>query len=219
MRTTDDAESKIEWRYAVGMLVLTVLGWYAFVRGVRVPILGAADLGFHEFGHLLFMWAPPPVQALMGSGTQVCVPLGLAAYFLWRRDTFAGALMLGWAATAAQDVSVYVADAPFQQLPLIGGYHDWAYLLGPGVFDAMEGARFVAGTMWTLGALLLIAAFALCAAGLARRPLEARRQAREQARLATLPVREPRSRPLERPDGAVGVTAESIDAGDSTGFL
>ncbi len=32
------------------------------------------------------------------------------------------------------DVSIYIADAPFQRLPLIGGSHDWAYLLGPAAF-------------------------------------------------------------------------------------
>lgn len=196
MHTTDDTKPTFAWRYATGVVILAVLGWYAFVRGVRVPLLGAADFGFHELGHMLFMWAPRPVAALAGSGTQVGVPLGLAAYFLWRRrDTFAGALMLGWAGTAAQDASIYIADAPLQRLPLIGGYHDWAYLLGPGVFDVLDGADVVAGFVWTVGLLLLIAGFALCAVGLAAGPIEARRAEKERARLATLPVREPRSVP------------------------
>lgn len=208
MDAKDDGRPRVAWRYAAAVAVLAIFGWYAFVRGVRVPLLGAADFGFHELGHLLFIWAPDPVQALAGSGTQVAVPLGLAAYFLKRRDRFSGALMLGWAATSAQDASVYIADAPTQLLPLVGGYHDWAYLLGPEVFDIMGGAGVIAGIVWTLGLLLLIAAFALCAAELVRGPMEARRAQKEKARLATLPVREPRSRPMRPRDDA-----ERADAG------
>lgn len=208
MYARDDDRPKFEWRYAAAIAVLAVLGWFSFVRSARVPILGAAGLGFHELGHLLLMWAPPPVQALAGSATQIAVPLGLAAYFLWRRDRFAAALMLGWGATSAQDVSVYIADAPTQSLPLIGGYHDWAYLLGPEVFDTMGGAGVVAGTVWALGLLLLIASFALCGAGIARGPLEARRAEKERARLRLLPVREPRSRPV-RPQDDAGERAEN----------
>lgn len=194
MGDASNSPPRIDRRYAAGIVVLAILGWYAFLRGVRVPLLGAADFGFHELGHMLFMWAPRPVQALAGSATQMGVPLALAAYFLHRRDSFAGALMLGWAATSTQDASVYIADAPFQRLPLVGGYHDWAYLLGPGALDIMDGAGPLAGTVWVAGFLMLTVAFALCVAGLIRGPIAARHAALESARLAALPVREPGSR-------------------------
>lgn len=41
------------------------------------------------------------------------------------------AVCLAWAGTAARDASVYIADAPVEALPLIGGDHDWAFLLAP----------------------------------------------------------------------------------------
>ena len=109
------------WRYVAGAGVCFLLGFFAFVRDTRVPLLGLVDLGFHELGHLVTYVLPDVVTAAMGSVTQVLVPAGLAAYFLFvRRDLLGGGLCLAWAATSAQDASVYIADAPFQRLRLIG---------------------------------------------------------------------------------------------------
>jgi hypothetical protein len=151
------------WRYGVGALVCLVLGWFAFVRGVRVPFLGLVDLGFHELGHLLTHWAPHVVTAMMGSIFQVAVPLGIAGYFLWRaRDVAAGAMCLAWAGSSAQDVSVYVADAPYQRLQLIGGEHDWAFVLGH--YHALNHAAAIAAVVKGFGAVLLVTGLALCCA-------------------------------------------------------
>lgn len=185
----------VSWRYLLGIAAIAALGWFAFVRGESVPLLAAADLGFHELGHMLLAWAPEMLAALAGSATQVGVPVGLAVYFLVvRRDSLAGALMLGWAGTSAQNVSVYVADAPFEMLLLIGGQHDWAFLLGPLGWNVMRSAGSIASGVWVLGLLLLLGGLGLCIAGLVRGWLQARREEAEQARLATLPVREPSTR-------------------------
>jgi hypothetical protein len=96
-----------------GVAVCLLFGWIAFGRGTRVPLLSLVDLGFHELGHLLTYPFPDVITAMMGSVTQVAVPVGLAAYFLvLRRDQLAAGLCLVWAATSAQDASVYIADAP-----------------------------------------------------------------------------------------------------------
>jgi hypothetical protein len=151
------------WRYAVAAVACLVLGWFAFVRGVRVPLLGLIDLGFHELGHLLTRWLPHVVTAMMGSIFQVGVPLGVAAYFLWRaRDVAAGAMCLAWAGSSARDVGVYVADAPYQRLQLIGGEHDWAFVLGH--YHALNHAAAIAAWVKGFGAALLVAGFALCCA-------------------------------------------------------
>jgi hypothetical protein len=108
-----------------------LLGWIGFVRSERVPLLSLVDLGFHELGHLLTYPLPwDAVTAAMGTVAQIGVPAGLAVYFAWiRRDAIGAAVCLAWAATAARDASVYIADAPTQALELIGGEHDWAFLL------------------------------------------------------------------------------------------
>jgi hypothetical protein len=138
-----------------------VCGWFAFVRSTRVPLVSLADLGFHELGHLLMYVLPinETLTAAMGSIMQCAVPLGLAAYFAWwRKEPVAMVACLAWAATNFQDVSVYAADAPTQALQLLGGKHDWAHILGPDGFDAMDRAAGVASAIRGIGVLVLLAA-------------------------------------------------------------
>jgi hypothetical protein len=154
-----------------------VCGWFAFVRGVRVPLLSLADFGFHELGHMV-MYALPIsrlMTAAMGSIMQCAVPLGLAGYFwLARRDGVGAAACLAWAATAMQDVSVYIADAPHERLELVGGEHDWAYILGSEQFDRLGQAAGIASVVKCAGAVALLVAFAVAFWGLARGPVPAR---------------------------------------------
>jgi len=155
-------------RSAMGIGTCLLFGWFAFVRGTRVPILGGVDLGFHELGHLLTYPLPEIATATMGSVVQIAVPVGLAVYFLLaRRDLLGAAVCFAWAATSAVDVSVYIADAPYERLPLIGGYHDWAFILGPEHLDALTAAHTIAATVKGLGFVLLLTGFACCLAELA----------------------------------------------------
>jgi hypothetical protein len=148
---------------AVGAAVCLALGWFAFVRSTRVPFLSLVDLGFHELGHMLAMWTPKLLYFAMGSITQIAVPLALAAYFfLIKRDVVGGGLCLAWAGTSAQNVSIYVADAPYQLLPLIGGKHDWAFILGPAHLNMLASAHTIAGAVKVFGLLCLMAGFAAC---------------------------------------------------------
>jgi hypothetical protein len=186
-------------KYCAGLAVCALFGWTAFVRGERIWLLGGVDLGFHELGHMLAMpVAARPFVAFAGTLVQLAVPFGLAAYFFFvRRDRFATLLMLAWEGTTMQSSSVYIADAPYQALPLLGGPggHDWAYLLGPEVLDMLGASRWIAGTVWMLGLLTLLVAVALGVWGLAGPYVASERAKVERARLATLPRREPRTRP------------------------
>jgi hypothetical protein len=112
---------------AVGVVLVGFL--VTMVADVRVPLLAYVDLGFHELGHLLTYPLPDLLTAMAGSFLQVAVPFGLAVYFLLRGDEAASALCLGWAATSAYDAARYIADAPYERLELIGGDHDWAFVL------------------------------------------------------------------------------------------
>lgn len=135
-----------------------------------MPLLGLVDLGFHELGHLLTYPFPDVVTAMMGSVTQVAVPLGVALYFLLvRRDRLGGGLCLAWAATSAQNASVYIADAPTQALPLLGdGIHDWAFVLGR--WHAIDKAGGIAAGVKGFGLAMLFAGFALCVWSLLEEP-------------------------------------------------
>ena len=84
------------------------------------------------------------------SGLQILVPLGLAGYFwLRQRDRVSSGLLLCWAATSMQDASVYIADAPYRSIQLIGGTHDWWWLLGR--YHKLEWADELANGVWLAG--------------------------------------------------------------------
>jgi hypothetical protein len=170
---------RLLYKSLAGTAACLGLGYYAFVRGTRVPLLGGADLGFHELGHLLTYAFPDIVTASMGSITQIGVPLGLAVYFLVaRRDWVAGGVCLAWASTSAQDASIYIADAPYQLLPLIGGEHDWAFVLGPENFNILDRADTIAATVKGFGFAMFLTGVALC---LVSPYLEMRKQAAADA--------------------------------------
>ena len=178
-------------RYALGAVAAAAIGVVAFAFEKPVPALDLFDLGIHELGHLLTALMPRMVMFLSGSVLQVAVPLALAAYFLWRRSEWASAgFCLAWAGTSARDVAVYVADAPVQALPLIGGgTHDWAYLLGPEGFDCIDRAGAVARFVEVLGLLMVVGGVGLCLWPLVSRLRATRPKPVEAAvRRATTPV-------------------------------
>jgi hypothetical protein len=163
-RDADGARMRTRHRWArVGRPLVAAAGggaisWFAFVANRPVPLLDWFDLAVHEAGHLLAAWLPRLAMFLAGSVAQVAFPLGMAAYFWVRsRDAAASGFCLAWAGTSAWDVSVYAGDAVSQALPLVGGgEHDWAYILGPHGFDAIEMTGSVAGFIEFSGAVMAV---------------------------------------------------------------
>ncbi len=150
----------MDWRAYWKPLVAGAAGlgllWVAFVMDRRVPLLSMFDLGIHELGHLITRPFGMVVSFIMGSGLQVLVPFGLAVYFwLWQRDRLSSGLLMCWGATAMQDVSVYIADAPYRSIQLIGGTHDWWWLLGR--WQRIEWADEIARGVWVTGLVLGLA--------------------------------------------------------------
>jgi hypothetical protein len=152
--------------YGLAAVLVLLAGWFAFVQGTRVPLLGMIDLAIHEAGHLFFMWAPRDVMLVMGNGFQALVPLVIAfAFVVQHRDLAGGAAALAWAATSLQDASVYIADAPVRRLPLLGpeSSHDWWQLLGAqgwlGAADELSRA------VWFFGLLVYATAIAMLVVG------------------------------------------------------
>lgn len=163
-------------RPTVTVAVIGLLAWFPVVAGSRVPLLGFFDLGMHELGHLVTMPLPQPLTAAAGSLTQILVPLGLAAYFLLRRrELLSAALCVAWCGANLYDVAVYVADAPYQRLPLLGGdnvIHDWAYLLGPDVMNALSSADELALALRGLGIVAFLTATGIALWAVPRRTWE-----------------------------------------------
>ena len=135
-----------------------VIAWFAFVANREVPVLDWFDLAVHEAGHLLATPLSPLAMFLAGSVAQIAFPLAMAGYFGFRRrDAAAAGFCLAWAGTSAWDVSVYAGDAVTRTLPLVGGgEHDWAYILGPNGFDALDMTKSVAGFIEFSGAVMAV---------------------------------------------------------------
>ena len=137
-----------------------------------MPILSAVDLGVHEFGHLLTLWAPDRCcAASRDPSSRWRRPLGLAAYFWHRRDRFAVILMIAWAAESLNNVSVYVADAQRMLLPLFGddgsgAGHDWHNILGG--LGRLEPTDQLALLVRTGSIVLFVVALGLAVLGFAR---------------------------------------------------
>lgn len=118
-----------------GRVALTLALFAYGVSYARDPgagrLLDGVDLAIHESGHLVFGAFGEFVQFAGGTIMQLLMPLAFVGYFLRRRDRHAATVALWWVAQNLWHISVYVADARAQELPLVGGgEHDWAYMLG-----------------------------------------------------------------------------------------
>jgi hypothetical protein len=154
--------STLQWCAAALLTVLLAVLTYS--RGGWVPILSSFDLGVHEFGHMIFFWAPALMVQLAGSFLQIAAPLGLAGYFLWRGDRFAVVLMIAWAAESLNNVSVYIGDAQRMVLALFGddgsgSGHDWHNILGR--LGLLASTDPIAHFVRAVSALTFLAAFGL----------------------------------------------------------
>jgi hypothetical protein len=145
-------------RYLGTAIIGAAITFVAFGTSRPVPMLDWFDLGVHEVAHLLAMPLPDMAMFMAGSVAQVAFPVAMAIYFYAARgDRAAAGFCMAWAGTSAWDVSVYIADAPAQALPLLGGgTHDWAAILGPEGFNAMARSGVVASSVKWAGLGLAI---------------------------------------------------------------
>jgi hypothetical protein len=182
-------------RFVTSAAASAAIAYIAFVANRPVPILDWFDLGIHEAGHLIAAPLPELYMFMAGSFAQVAFPLGMAFYFgVRRRDAASGGFCLAWAGTSAWDVSVYVADAPVQALPLVGGgQHDWAHILGH--YDAIARADEIAGWVESAGAGLAFLGIAVALLAIARTDRKRHRPVhhRPGPQTTDLPVREVRT--------------------------
>ncbi len=91
------------------------------------------NLVFHEAGHALFgIFGNRTLTILGGSLNQLLIPLIVLIAFFKKRDTAGTGFALFWFFGNFLDVGIYMADARFLELPLIGGLgieaHDWRNL-------------------------------------------------------------------------------------------
>jgi hypothetical protein len=101
----------------------TLFHWF---DGVFIPI--------HEGGHLLFRMFGEWIMVAGGTFLQLFVPFALAAYFALKRQVPGTAFCAFFFFEQFLPISIYMADARAQELPLItvgnseDVIHDWFYL-------------------------------------------------------------------------------------------
>ncbi|MBI2999756.1 MAG: hypothetical protein HYY46_15100 [Deltaproteobacteria bacterium] len=117
--------------------ILLFVAWKVLARGISplpsgtiLAVLDGANLIFHEAGHVLLTFFGEFLQILGGSLMQVVIPSTCTVYFWLHEQRSSSAVTLFWTGESVTNVAIYVADARRMELPLIGGDHDWNYLLG-----------------------------------------------------------------------------------------
>ncbi len=160
------------------LAVLLVLSWKVFTRGVTfepsgflLTILDGANLIFHEAGHIFLLPFGEFLHYLGGSLMQVAIPAACAAYFWLHQQRTSSAVTLFWTGESLTNVAIYVADAQRMDLPLIGGDHDWNYLLDR--LNLLNQADFLGRFVFVLGVLTILAALVVLVADLVRHWKEA----------------------------------------------
>jgi hypothetical protein len=104
---------------------------YAFwlVFAYEFHFIDWLNLFIHEGGHFLFTFFGDWLHFLGGTFAQLLVPLGLAAYFLYRRQRYESAFCGFWFGESMMYMARYMGDAQEQILPLLGrGTHDWNWM-------------------------------------------------------------------------------------------
>jgi len=142
----------IAW-WTLGLLGHGGQAW-CFIDWVNLP--------FHEAGHLVFQPFGETLHILGGTLGQLLVPLGLGAYFLFRRpNPFAAALCSWWFGENFVNIAAYMADARDMKLPLVGGgEQDWTSLFYQFGLLGEESVRHVSAATRLLGVLLMLAGIA-----------------------------------------------------------
>jgi hypothetical protein len=133
----DDAAEWARGRMWIPRALLLVYLVYAEARFLRDPmsstIFSGITLAFHEMGHLLFAFLGHFIGSLMGSGTQVLIPIVVILLFGRQPDYFGISVGGFWLSFSLFELANYVGDARAMELPLVGfsddPEHDWHYLL------------------------------------------------------------------------------------------
>ena len=149
----------------IGIALLLVLSGKVLARGITLEpsgfllaILDGANLIFHEAGHVFFSPFGDFLQYLGGSLMQILIPLVCAVYFWLHQQRSGSAVAFFWSGESVTNVAIYVADAQRMELPLIGGDHDWNYLLGR--LNLLNQAESLGRFVFVLGVLAIL--FSLC---------------------------------------------------------
>ena len=118
------------------------------------------NLFIHEAGHLIFKIFGKTIYFMGGSLFQVILP-AVTAFVFARTNLRSLLFTLYWTGQNMVNVSIYIADAPFQRLHLISGgaIHDWHWIMIN--CNLMDDIDTIASIINGLGILTCIAGIGL----------------------------------------------------------
>jgi hypothetical protein len=162
----EPAPAKLVWdgKTCARVACSLLLAWWGWVRYHDWPnandsILHNLILPIHETGHIVFMAFGQYIYAAGGSIFQILFPAIFVVYFLRKGDRWAATVPLWFVGISAIDLVSYIKDAPYGEIELIGGEHDWSYLLGETRW--MHAARQIGDGVLHFGGLCVLAALIL----------------------------------------------------------
>jgi len=104
-------------------------------------VIDTIDLFIHEGGHFFFSFFGTFIYIMGGSLMQVVLP-SLSIYVFLKSSSRSLIGTLYWLGHNMINVSVYMGDAPYRRLPLLGGDksgHDWYQIFNRvGMMDSAE---------------------------------------------------------------------------------
>ena len=137
--------------------ILAIYGFRMLAHPDAGWLMDSVDLPIHETGHLVFAAFGEVMQFLGGTLFQIIVPAVFTGHFVKRGDKHAAFSCLWWVAQNFWNVSVYIADARSEALPLVGGgEHDWNFLLGR--FGWLNKDHVIAHDVWVVGVMIFVVA-------------------------------------------------------------
>lgn len=130
----------------------------SFIAGSGFFVFNTFLLYMHEGGHFLFSIFGRTLHSLGGSFWQVMLPFLMFVFAVRERSRIAP-FPLYYSGFSLMDVSMYVRDAPYRRLPLLGGdknMHDWWNILRS--WDLLYEAETIADILYFCGLFVSVAA-------------------------------------------------------------
>lgn len=146
---------KISWSKLWQYILLLPIIWMTIniIKGQSIFWLHNVDLFFHEAGHTFFYFVGEEASFFGGTLAQILAPLIFMLYFVFSRKYYSASIIFWWLGESLSDVGKYIADARDQKIPLIGGQHDWTYLLLK--WNLIMHDKQIGSIVWSVGVVFM----------------------------------------------------------------
>lgn len=161
-------------------LFICILLWAGIEEffGEGVKVINLINLMFHEAGHMIFLFLGQFIGVLGGTLGQLLIPLIFMGYFIRQGEYFSASVLFWWFGQNFIGIGAYIADARTQVLPLIGGEHDWAYLLGE--MNLLHKDVYLGGLVQNIGGGIMLTALILALLSLESKGLPKKKEDTDQ---------------------------------------